>query len=168
MVGGRGDDTFVVDAIGDLVVEYAGEGNDTVYANADGHVLNTTEIEILSLNLGTAIAGSGNAEDNELYGNALDNVLDGRDGADELSGLGGNDTFMFSADWAEGDTVWDFTGNGAGAGDVLRFSGYGTLAQGATFTAIGGNLYQVTSANGLTTDTITVVGAVDASDVVFV
>jgi Ca2+-binding RTX toxin-like protein len=98
-----------------------------------------------------------------------DNVLDGGAGADELSGLGGNDTFSFVAGEAQGDVVWDFTGNGGGIGDLLRFDGFGTLAEGASCIALGGDQYQVTSADGLIVETITVYGAVDiGQDVVFV
>ena len=53
------------------------------------------------------------------YGNARNNILDGGDDADQLNGLGGNDTFVFQAGQAPGDTVYEFAGNGAGAGDVL-------------------------------------------------
>jgi hypothetical protein len=64
--------------------------------------------------------------------------------------------------------VYDFTGNGAGVGDLLKFTGFGTLAGGASFTALGGSQYQVTSADGSITETITVYGAVDVNDLVFV
>ena len=152
----------------DFVSEYLADGNDTVYANVNGYTL-TDRIEILSLNAGAALAGTGNALDNEIYGNALDNVLNGGEGADELSGLAGNDTFSFVAGEAQGDVVWDFTGNGGGVGDLLRFAGYGSLADGASLTSLGDDLYEVTSADGLISETITVYGAVNiAQDVVFV
>ena len=168
MIGNGGNDTYTVDNGFDSVVEAANDGIDTVYATVNGHA-RAANVEILSLNTGSALSGFGNALDNELYGNALDNVLDGGDGADELSGLGGNDSFSFVASETQGDIVWDFTGNGAGTGDLLRFEGYGTLAAGASFTSLGGDQYQVTSADGLVSETITVYGVVDiAQDVVFV
>jgi Ca2+-binding RTX toxin-like protein len=131
MSGGGGSDIYTVDNSGDSVVEAAAAGNDTVYALVNGYAL-TNNVEILSLNAGAALSGFGNSLDNDLYGNGLGNVLDGGGGADNLSGLGGDDTFAFVAGQAQGDTVWDFAGNGSGVGDLLKFTGYGTLAAGAT------------------------------------
>ena len=54
-----------------------------------------------------------------------------------LTGNAGNDSFVFRAWQANGDTVVDFAGNGADPGDSLLFVGFGTTAQGATFTQIG-------------------------------
>ena len=168
MIGNGGNDTYTVDNGFDSVVETSGDGTDTVYATVNGHTL-AANVEILSLNTGSALSGFGNGLDNELYGNALDNVLDGGDGADELSGLGGNDSFSFVASEAQGDIVYDFDGNDAGVGDLLRFEGYGTLAEGASFTSLGAGQYQVTSADGLISETITLYGTVNiAQDVVFV
>src|SRR5690606_23880905 len=123
-----------------------------------------------SLNVGTATSGTGNAQGNTIYGNALDNVLDGGGGADGLSGLGGNDTFAFKAGEAQGDVVYVFEGNGSAAGDLLRFEGYGTLAQGASFTQQTASDWLVSSADGLVQETITLSGApvIHASDYVFV
>ena len=106
-------------------------------------------VETLSLDIGSAVFGTGNAEDNMIFGNAPDNDLNGGGGADQLKGLGGNDTFIFQAGQANGDTVYEFDGNGAGAGDVLQFKGYGTLAQGATFAQLTATEWLITSANGL-------------------
>ena len=81
-----------------------------------------------------------------------------------------NDTFVFQADQAQGDTVFEFEGNGDAAGDVLYFTGYGTAAEGATFTQQTATDWLITSADGLISETITLVGApsIDASDFVFV
>jgi Ca2+-binding RTX toxin-like protein len=49
-------------------------------------------IEVLELSeLGFAVRGYGNAEDNIVIGNFADNFLYGRDGSDWLRGQGGND-----------------------------------------------------------------------------
>jgi Ca2+-binding RTX toxin-like protein len=138
-----------------------------VFAFSD-YVLTAANVEILSLTAGTAIAGTGNGENNTLYGNAMNNVLNGGGGSDSLVGMGGNDTFVFQAGQAHGDTIYDFTGNGGLLGDSLRFSGYGTAAAGASFVHLGGNDWQVNSADGLVHETIVIIGAVDASDYVFV
>ena len=81
-------------------------------------------------------AGTGNALDNKLFGNSGNNTLNGGAGADVLTGGAGNDTFVFNAGQANGDTIIDFAGNGAGAGDTLSFVGFGTAGDGATFTQI--------------------------------
>jgi Ca2+-binding RTX toxin-like protein len=168
MIGGLGNDTYMADLSSDIATEAAGGGHDLVYAYAD-YVL-SANIEELSLNVGTASSAIGNGQDNVIYGNALSNFLNGGDGADQLSGLGGNDTFVFQLGQAQGDSVYEFQGNGAGIGDILHFSGYGTAAQGATLTQLTATDWQITSADGLTQETITLVGApaIDASDYIFV
>ena len=60
-----------------------------------------------------------------IFGNSGDNTLDGGAGADVLTGNAGNDTFVFNIGQGNGDTVVDFAGNGAAAGDSLQFVGYG-------------------------------------------
>ncbi len=54
---------------------------------------------------------------NALYGNAGNNILNGGAGADMLTGNAGNDVFIFNVGEANGDTVMDFAGNDAAAGD---------------------------------------------------
>jgi Ca2+-binding RTX toxin-like protein len=91
----------------------------------------------------------GNAGANRLYGrggtdllqgNDGDDVLDGGAGADTLYGLIGDDTFVFVIGEANGDSVVDFSGNGAAAGDSLQLVGYGADA---TFTRVDGTHWQV-------------------------
>jgi Ca2+-binding RTX toxin-like protein len=82
MDGGLGNDTYIVDNIGDVASETGGGGGiDTVQSSAS-HTLGAN-IENLTL-LGTA---SINAT-----GNALANTLLGTNGANVISGLDGNDT----------------------------------------------------------------------------
>lgn len=173
MIGGTGNDSYYVDSELDVVTELAGQGNEVVYSSAYSYaLLDSSEVEILSLDTATdsGVYAVGNSQNNTIYGNVNDNVLSGGGGADALSGLGGNDTFMFGAGEAHGDSVYEFDGNGAGAGDVLMFVGYGTIAEGATFHQLTATEWQVTSADGLTSETITLVGAptVDISDLLFV
>jgi Ca2+-binding RTX toxin-like protein len=122
----------------------AGEGNDIVHASIAYTI--GANIESLILDGSANLAGAGNSTDNALLGNAGDNNLDGRGGHDFLTGNGGNDTFEFRSGEADGDLVADFAGNGASAGDSLLFLGFGTVAQGATFTEIGAtNQWQIHS-----------------------
>lgn len=113
--------------------------------------------------LGTeALQATGNAMANVIVGNKGDNVLNGGAGADTLTGGAGNDTFVLRAGEVAGDRILDFTGNGAAAGDVLRFEGYGA---GAKLTALGDGQWQVS--DGTRTETFSVTGAIDAADYSF-
>ncbi len=88
--GGLGDDTYIVDSVGDVVVELAAEGNDLV--NASVAYTLASEVEKLTLTGISAINGTGNAAANVLTGNAGSNTLLGLAGDDTLDGLAGNDT----------------------------------------------------------------------------
>ena len=79
--GGLGDDTYVVSA-NDTIVEFAGEGTDTVQTDRAAFTLGAN-LENLVYTGAAAFTGSGNA---------LDNVITGGDGADILRGGGGDDT----------------------------------------------------------------------------
>jgi Ca2+-binding RTX toxin-like protein len=92
MIGGTGDDTFVVDVLADTVTERPNEGTDLVLASVSGYAL-TANVENLTLT-GTAINGTGNALDNRLTGNSLNNTLAGLAGADILDGGAGTDTLQ--------------------------------------------------------------------------
>jgi Ca2+-binding RTX toxin-like protein len=131
MIGHTGNDTYVVDNVGDQVIEAAGEGHDVVYATIS-HVLEAN-VEDLYLAGGGNIGGTGNTDANAIFGNSGNNAIDGGAGADILTGGAGNDRFLFRAGQANGDVVTDFQGNGGtgASGDLLVFSGYGP---GATFT----------------------------------
>lgn len=91
MDGGLGDDTFIVDTIGDTVVEADDEGNDTVKSSV-GYVLGDN-VENLTLT-GKATIGRGNDLDNVITGNAERNVLQGGAGNDVLDGGANNDTII--------------------------------------------------------------------------
>jgi hypothetical protein len=85
-----------------------------------------------------------------------------------LTGNAGNDTFVFHMGQANGDTVVDFAGNGAAAGDSLSFVGYGA---GATFTNIDATHWQINYSVGMGTshETITFLNgaSIDQTDVLF-
>src|SRR5206468_2925356 len=118
MYGGKGEDVYNVDDVDDLVIENANEGSDTVYASVD-YIL-PANVEYLHL-FGSAVSGTGNAENNVIFGSGLNNILDGGAGADQLIGGAGDDTFAFYRGEANGDVMVDFAGNGAALGDSLEF-----------------------------------------------
>jgi Ca2+-binding RTX toxin-like protein len=164
MVGGLGNDTYFVDNAADAVVESAGQGNDAVFAFVNYGL--TANVEALVLQGGADLGGTGNALANSIFGNSGNNTLDGQGGADILTGNTGNDTFVFNVGQANGDTVVDFAGNGAGVGDSLHFVGYGP---GASFTNIDATHWQVNFNGGASHDVITFMNgaAIDPSDFLF-
>ncbi|HMN44942.1 MAG TPA: calcium-binding protein, partial [Povalibacter sp.] len=92
LAGGMGDDLYVVDNVGDVIVESADEGNDTVQSSIT-YVLGIN-LENLTLTGTSALNGTGNAADNVLVGNSGANTLDGGTGADSMSGGAGSDIYL--------------------------------------------------------------------------
>jgi Ca2+-binding RTX toxin-like protein len=99
MEGAAGNDLYFVDNAGDVVVENAGEGRDTVRSSVDWALGENLENLVL---LGSAASGSGNALDNRITGNDNDNDLFGGDGNDTLNGGDGGDILIGGA----GDDVY--------------------------------------------------------------
>jgi Ca2+-binding RTX toxin-like protein len=159
LLGGTEDDLYYVQP-DDTVIESAGEGYDFVYILGDNYTL-PDNVEGLYLYSQGAVTGTGNGLANILYGNDIGNVLDGAGGADHLFGFGGNDTFVFKAGQGNGDVVWDFQGNGAAAGDVLKFVGYGP---GATLNQIDSTHWVIASADNSIQDVITLANGASLSD----
>lgn len=107
MYGGVGNDTYEVREAGDIVIEYVGEGTDTVFSYVDGYTL-TANVEVLAL-AGSARTGIGNIDANTLIGNGLDNTLIGGAGDDTLIGGLGNDVYEVTD---AGDLVIENAGEG--------------------------------------------------------
>ncbi|WP_336973117.1 GH12 family glycosyl hydrolase domain-containing protein [Sphingobium aromaticiconvertens] len=92
MTGGKGDDSYVVTSTSDIVIEKAGEGDDTVITSVAYTLGDHVENLVLSGTRG--FRGTGNALDNVITGNAGDNLIDGGAGADRMIGGGGDDTYI--------------------------------------------------------------------------
>ncbi|HSW11804.1 MAG TPA: calcium-binding protein [Solimonas sp.] len=167
MRGGGGNDSYLIDNADDSAVELSGEGFDTVTTTISHTLAN--HVELLVLGGAGNINGIGNSSDNTITGNGGNNQLNGKGGLDFLTGDLGNDTFIFNAGQANGDTIIDFTGNGASAGDSLRFIGYGTVAQGATFVQLNATQWQVSSFDNAIQEVINFSNsaAIHASDLIF-
>ena len=125
MTGGAGDDTYFVDNAGDLVIESAGGGIDTVRTTID-HVL-AANVENLVLT-GGARSGTGNALANRIDGTGRADTISGLGGDDLLFGGAGRDTILGGDgnDTIVGGADQDVLTGGAGA-DTFRF-GAGELA----------------------------------------
>jgi len=128
--GGAGDDTYRVDSLGDVIIEQAGEGTDTVISTASSYTL-SAEVENLALGTFGAslenLNGSGNDLNNTIRGNSGNNILSGGAGEDVLIGGSGNDTltgganndlFYFSTEDTGNDTITDLA-----SGDVIEICG---------------------------------------------
>ena len=83
LIGGLGNDSYTIDSLGDIVVETAGEGIDTVICYGISYTL-SDNFENLSLQ-GLATTGVGNSLNNVLGGGLS---LEGLAGDDTLSGVG--------------------------------------------------------------------------------
>lgn len=116
MYGGLGDDIYYIDRLNDVVVEYVGEGYDTIYASIANFVL-PANVELLVLLDGVeTVVDDGGDGDNTIVGNDVANTLYGGDGDDILLGMGGNDTLYGGNgnDILDGGTGADRMTGGAG------------------------------------------------------
>jgi len=87
MIGGAGNDTYVVDNTGDVVTENPGGDTDTVQSSITYSL--GANVENLTLTGTANINGTGNTNDNVITGNSGNNVLAGLGGADSLDGGAG-------------------------------------------------------------------------------
>ncbi len=141
MVGGLGNDRYVVDSAGDVVIEYNGQGTDTVYSNLASYTLGNN-VERLELQ-GAALNGTGNGLNNTLVGNAHDNILNGGAGVDFMVGGLGDDRYYVGV---PGDVVIEYSGQGIDT--VYSFASSYTLGnhverlelQGSAVNGTGNNL----------------------------
>ena len=87
LTGGAGNDTYLVDNLGDQVIEAAKGGIDLIKSSVDIDLSKGAfigqEIENVTL-----VAGAG---DKDVTGNALNNVIQGNEGNNHLDGGAGND-----------------------------------------------------------------------------
>jgi Ca2+-binding RTX toxin-like protein len=72
MIGGAGNDIYVVDNVTDVIAENASEGTDLVQSGVTYTL--AANVENLTLTGTTAINGTGNALDNVLTGNTAVNT----------------------------------------------------------------------------------------------
>ena len=92
MLGGLGNDIYVVDNLADVVNENLNEGADLIQSSVTYTL--AANVENLTLTGTTAINSTGNASDNILIGNSAINTLSGGAGNDTLNGGTGADTML--------------------------------------------------------------------------
>ncbi|MFM7426020.1 MAG: DUF4347 domain-containing protein [Elainella sp.] len=113
MSGGLGNDVYVVDSLGDVIVERSNQGFDIVQSSVSYSL--SAGIEYLALDGIGDINATGNNLANTLLGNDGNNVLTGGAGNDDLIGGAGSDQFAFGSGAAFSnatlgrDTIFDFT-----------------------------------------------------------
>ncbi len=107
LVGGTGNDTYVVYKASDQVVEKPGEGTDLV--RSSGTFTLPDNVENLTLVGSGKINGTGNSVANVIIGNGAANVIIGGGGGDTLTGAGGADRYKYTA----------LSDSGPGAADLI-------------------------------------------------
>jgi Ca2+-binding RTX toxin-like protein len=130
LTGGAGNDTYFITS-GDVVVEAAGAGTDTIQAGFTYTLL--TNFENLTLTGTSAINATGNAADNILTGNSAINTL---------TGGTGNDTYVITS----GDVLVE--ASGAGTDTVLAGFTYTLLANFENLSLTGSSLINGTGNTG--------------------
>lgn len=120
LIGGLGDDIYLITDDLDEVIEHENEGNDSVISTVQDYTL-TDNVENLSLGFydlynDNTLNGTGNALNNQIEGNRNNNILSGLGGDDTINGYEGNDS-LYGGD---GNDVLD-----GGDGDDLLDGGAG-------------------------------------------
>ena len=124
LVGGLGDDTYVVWDHSNTVIEEAGSGIDTIstYGVHGYSLTSSVNVENLTLLGGQNSTARGNDLDNIITGNSGINLIDGGGGDDVLVGGDGRDTFVVRRDDGS-DIIMDFeTGQ---RGDTVALADFG-------------------------------------------
>jgi Ca2+-binding RTX toxin-like protein len=145
MVGGLGNDTYIVHDALDVVVEAAGGGTDLVMSYVT--VTLPTEVESLTLVGSSAFNGTGNA---------LANLITGNGAANTLLGLAGNDTVNAGAgnDSVDGGADNDTLNGGDGADTLLGGTGNDSLLGAAGSDSLDGGDHNDTLDGGAAADVL--------------
>jgi len=150
VLGQEGDDIYIVQAVGDSVIEFANEGTDTVQTALASFVLRD-HVENLTYTGASTFTGIGATGANMLTGGALDDFLSGLDGADILVGKSGADFLLGGAGadqyrYEGGETGFDRITDFVSGTDkiALRDAGF---AQTTTFELVQGGTPVATTTN---------------------
>ena len=134
MIGGTRNDTYIVDNVGDVVVEAAGGGIDTIQVAFSYSLKALPNVENLTLMNPAVLSAAGvmyaigndsnnyitgNDGNNILFGGLGDDTLDGGNGVDTLVGGLGNDTYIINS---SSDVVKECPGEGTDT--ILAYFSY--------------------------------------------
>jgi serralysin len=127
MDGGIGNDFYVVDSLGDIVVEQPSEDYDHVLSYVNNYTL-TANVEKLTL-ASSAFNSTGNSLNNYIQGNEFNNVLSGLDGDDVINGNASYDVLNGGAgnDVLNGGTGNDVLNGGTGDDELYGSTDSDTL-----------------------------------------
>lgn len=108
MLGGIGNDRYIVRDARDAITESSNQGTDEVTSHISYTLGNNLENLVLAGS--DANSGTGNTLANAITGNGAANLLNGKAGSDVLFGGGGSDTFRFDTNIGTTniDTILDF------------------------------------------------------------
>jgi Ca2+-binding RTX toxin-like protein len=138
MIGGIGNDTYVVDNAGDVANETGGSGTDTVHSSVTFSLASTTttkgSVENLVLTGTAAINATGNSLANTIVGNSGNNVMSGGTGVDTVS----YETATAGVSVSLATTYTQSTG-GAGNDRLSSFENLTGSAHSDTLTGSSGN-----------------------------
>jgi Ca2+-binding RTX toxin-like protein len=149
LLGQEGDDIYHVDAVGDSVVEFAGQGFDRVQTALASYTM-SANVELLEYTGFGTFTGIGNAGDNLVYGGGLVDFLSGLDGNDKLIGGNGADTMLGGT----GADQFLYVGSETGLDRILDFtSGQDKIALSPTGFAHTATVAFVQSGTPLATNT---------------
>ena len=115
LIGGTGNDTYVVANAGDVIIENGGGGTDTVRTALASYTLGANLENLAFTGIGN-FSGTGNTLANVITGGAGNDTLNdgGVGGTDTLIGGTGNDTYVVAN---AGDVIIE---NGGGGTDTVQ------------------------------------------------
>ena len=133
MTGGIGNDTYIVDSVGDVVVEAVGEGTTDTVKTVLSSLTLADNVEIMLFTGAGSFTGTGNALGNTINGGAGADTIFGLAGADTLRGGLSGDTLDGGADNDKlyGEAGDDFLLGGDGNDYLYGGVGADTLTGGA-------------------------------------
>lgn len=118
MVGGAGDDIYIVDSTSDRAQEVYGGGIDLVRSSTTYTL--AANVENLELTGSANVGGTGNLLANIIIGNVGSNIINGKAGIDILDGGSGSDIYVI--DIASDHPVAEIADSGSDGMDELRFA----------------------------------------------